>query len=188
MKKFNEWFEQNLIVGRFPMPTEIFRAKYDYVINVSDEYIPDCFTAANQSDTKYFWFPMNESCNDIGLNSIYAALQIIYIAEQSQKTVYLHCHAGINRSVTVADAYFYMRTGKHRLVKKENNVKVNFGVEPHEEEQLINNRLLNNINEGLLPAKRKMETFLKNCPEIFEKEVSMRGGGLDVIKFKSKMG
>jgi len=188
MKKFNDWFEQNLKVGRFPVPTEIERGNFKYIINVSDEYIPDCYTAAMNTGKKYFWFPINEMSSEIGLNSIYAALQIIHIAEQEQATVYLHCHAGVNRSVTVADAYFYMRTGKHRLIKKENDIKISIAVEPQEEDELINNRLLNNINDGLLPAKRKMETFLKSCLPVFESDISYRGGQLDKIKLTSRIG
>lgn len=187
MKKFNDWFEQNLKVDRFPVPSEIEKGNFKYIINVSDEYIPDCHTVANTSNKMYFWFPMNEMCHEIGLNSLYAALQILYIAEQEQEKVYLHCHAGVNRSVVVADAYFFMRTGKHRLVKKENNIKINFGVERHDEEELVNNRLLNNINDGLLPAKKKMESFLKNCIPVFEREVTYRGGQLDKVKLNSKM-
>jgi hypothetical protein len=36
---------------------------------------------------------MNECVGDIGLNSIYGALQILYIAEKENATVLLHCHA-----------------------------------------------------------------------------------------------
>jgi hypothetical protein len=48
------------------------------------------------------------------LSSIYGALFILWQAEQAQQRVYLHCQAGVNRSQTVADAYYFLRTGKHR--------------------------------------------------------------------------
>jgi hypothetical protein len=52
--KFNEWFNSKFKVGRFPLPSEITNSKYDYIINVSDEYISYCFDAAMKSGKKYF--------------------------------------------------------------------------------------------------------------------------------------
>lgn len=164
--KFNEWFNSKLKVGRFPLPKEITDSKYDYIINVSDEYISYCFEAAMKSDKKYFWFPMNECIGDIGLNSIYGALQILYIAEKENANVLLHCHAGANRSPTVRDIYYFMRTGKHLILESKNN------------------RFIDNVESGHLPAIRQMEAFLNCCKIQFEKEETMRGGGIDTCKHK----
>lgn len=168
--KFNEWFNSKLKVGRFPLSNEIINSKHDYFINVSDEYISYCFDAAMKSNKKYFWFPMNECIGDIGLNSIYGALQILYIAESENKSVYLHCHAGANRSPTVKAAYYFMRTGNHFVDDNYASSK--------------NNRLIDNVNNGHLPAIFQLESFLNCCKIQFEKEETMRGGGIDTCKLK----
>jgi hypothetical protein len=186
MKKFADWFDNNLKVSRFPMPNEIERSEYDYIINVSDEYIPSCHIAAMASNKKYFWFPMNEISGDMGINSIYGALQILSIAEEENAKVYLHCHAGANRSPTVADAYFFMRTGKHREVRKVDGIKINFELSKGEESKSSNNRILNNINNGNLPAKNIMERFLNKCSEAFQKDLASKGGMIDWCKINSR--
>jgi hypothetical protein len=149
------------------MPNEITKSDFDIYINVSDEYIPDCATAA-RAGKLYFWFPMNECCGDMGLNSLYGALQILWIAEEENKKVYLHCHAGANRSPTVADAYFFLRTKKHRGRKAMDDITVNYGMTAAEEYQSNNNRLLDNIESGFLPAKKIMERFLSKCETAFK--------------------
>lgn len=84
---FKEWFESKLIVGRYPLPTEIQKSNYDVIINVSDEYIFSCHAAAQRVSILYYWFPMNE-CTSIGMESIYGAMQILRIAENQRKCIY----------------------------------------------------------------------------------------------------
>ena len=115
---------------------------------------------------------MDEVSGDIGLNSIFGALQILWIAEQEKAGVILHCHAGANRSPTVMEAYYFMRTKKHFVLEisaesKERFEKM-FPDSKNYERQ--NNRLLNNIEAGHLPSKNKMETFLKKTEEWFLKQ------------------
>lgn len=120
------------------MPDESFDFnKYDYMINVSDQYVPYRPNLA-------FWFPMNECKRDIGLNSIYGALTILRRAYEQNRTVYLHCHAGINRSQTVRCALYYMMTGQH------------FKNEYH----FYTNVLIRNCQYGNLPNIIEMEKFL----------------------------
>lgn len=163
--KFEEWFKTKLVVGRFPLPKEIEKSDYKHIINVSDEFIIYCYESAIRSNISYFWFPMNECKEDIGINSIYGALQILRLAEKKNEKVLLHCHAGVNRSPTVAAAYYFMRSKNH--LPKENN------------------RMLNNIEAGYLPSIHRMESFLQKASEAFEKEETMRGGYLDSCKLKS---
>src|ERR1035437_7396273 len=179
MGDFTNWFNTKLKVACYPMPTEITNSDYEYYINVSDEYIPSCAIAAMQSSKQYFWFPMNEVSGDMGLDSLYAALQILWIAEEQNAKVYLHCHAGANRSPTVADAYFFLRTKKHRGRKEVDGIKINFGMDKVEENQSINNRLLENIENGNLPAKKILERFFGKCETAFGKEIASKGGMLD---------
>jgi len=165
MKKFKEWFEQDLKISRFPLPYEIEKSNIDVYINVSDEYISSCHISANQSGKMYFWFPLNECTSDIGLNSIYACMQIMYNAEIENKSVLLHCHAGVNRSPTIKELYYLMRTGNFLECK--------------------NSRLKSNIEQGHLPCVSKLKTFLSEVQKTLLKEETMRGGCLDSCKLKS---
>jgi len=164
--KFKDWFSNKLTVSRFPLPSEIEKSSCDVFINVSDEYIGSCHVSAVKSNKMYYWFPMNECTKDIGLNSIYGALQIMHNAEMENKKVYLHCHAGINRSPTVMECYYFMRTGSFLELK--------------------NSRLKTNIEYGYLPCLASVKEFLKQCQESFNIEECNRGGQLDNFKLKAQ--
>lgn len=170
--KFKEWFDKKLKVTRYPLPQEIKKSSVEYVINVSCEYIASCQKVCMDNGIKYFWFPLDEFSSDIGLNSIFGALQILWIAEQENASVILHCHAGANRSRLVAEAYYFMRTKQHLFKEATEESKAifekMFGANKNAEHQ--NNRLLNNIENGYLPSKNKMETFLKKAEESFLKQ------------------
>jgi len=111
--KFKQWFDHKLEVGAYPNPEMAeWRAEdYAYVINVSGAWYAG--EAPMYHQTRYFWFPMSEGKKDMGMNSIYGALVILWEAERRNDRVYLHCHSGSNRSWTVAAAYHYLRTGTH---------------------------------------------------------------------------
>lgn len=170
--KFQEWFDKKLKVTRYPLPDEVKKSGAKYVINVSCEYISSCQKVCMDNGIKYFWFPMDEVSGDIGLNSIFGALQILWIAEQEKAGVILHCHAGANRSPTVMEAYFFMRTKKHyvREISAESKEFFEKMFPDTKNSERQNNRLLNNIEAGHLPSKNKMETFLKKTEEWFLKQ------------------
>lgn len=165
--KFKEWFKNKVTVGAFPfMNNEHLNAfDYDYVINVSDEYYHEHHIPLVIANCKTFWFPMNECRKDVGLNSIYGAMCILWLAEKENKHVYLHCHAGINRSRCVHAAYFYLRTGKQMEV--DNNGYIN--------------RLCAMCARGYLPPKTEMERFLTELGKELEAK-NMQGGLLDQVK------
>src|ERR1017187_2424248 len=101
MKKFDDWFNQNLTIGAFPRITNVDfdHKEYDVIINVSDEYDFDVYRDLNQLYCiQTYWFPMNEIKRDVGLNSIFGALIIMFDCEKRGLNVYLHCRAGKNRS------------------------------------------------------------------------------------------
>lgn len=193
--KFQEWFDRKLKVTRYPSPSEITKSGAKYVINVSCEYISSCHKVCMENNIKYFWFPMDEFSSDIGVNSIFGALQILWIAEQEKASVLLHCHAGANRSPTVRDAYYFLRTKKHFIKEisidsKEEFKKMFIGSENFDFSK-HNNRLLNNIQDGNLPAINKMETFLKKTEEWFLKQDWENDfkteSGLNSIKIESHL-
>lgn len=166
--KFKEWFEKKLTVGAFPYKVNVaFEvAKYDYVINVSDEYYPDVALGLDRRGCKQFWFPMSEFKKDMGLNSIYGAMVTMWLAEETGAAVYLHCHSGNNRSWTVAAAYYYFRTGEH-LDKSTRRGHVN--------------KLHQNCAEHMLPEIREMEAFLTHVREDLNKD-NMKAGILTLAK------
>lgn len=206
MGKFEDWFKNKLKVRRYPLPAEIYNWKKEknlkYVINVSDEYIATNHKVCIENNIHYFWFPMNECTSDIGLNSIFGALQILWIAEKENARVLLHCHAGANRSPTVAESYYFMRTKKHLVCDIEYNKSIiakmfvdsdgnNYPPEYWENKVFKNNRLQNNIYSGNLPSEEKMETFLKECEKQFltqnrENEFKT-SGNLDNIKLNTRI-
>jgi hypothetical protein len=191
--KFQEWFDNKLKVTRYPLPDEIKKSGVKYVINVSCEYISSNQKVCMDNDIKYFWFPIDELSGDIGLNSIFGALQILWIAEKENANVILHCHAGGNRSPTVMEAYYFMRTKKHfiREISAESKELFEKMFPESKDSETQNNRLLNNIEEGHLPSKNKMETFLKKTEEWFLKQDWENDfkteSGLSTIKFETRI-
>lgn len=167
--EFKKWFNNNLIVNRYPTPQECKKMAVDVIINVSDEYIHGCAKWALDGGKMYHWFPMNECGEDMGLNSIYGALQIIRNAEMENKKVFLHCHAGVCRSPVVKECYHFMRTGVYL-----NPLEPDEGMLPA------------CIKAGHLPKKEVMEKFLQGCDKAFELDETMRGGQLDKTKLESK--
>lgn len=108
-KSFYEWFKNNLIVKGFPKVSDTL-LEYDVILNVSDEFGEKVFEFCQNNGKQYFWFPMCECNSNIGLNCIYGALKILKLCEEKQLKVLLHCHAGANRSPSVKESYYVMRT------------------------------------------------------------------------------
>jgi|SRR5437016_808345 len=143
---FEEWFNKKLVIGSFPfMVSEDFNpSDYKYCINVSDEFYSITENAIHATGCKTYWFPMNERKRDIGLNSIYGAIIILNQAEKENVSVYLHCHAGRNRSRIIQACYYFFRTGK----------QFSYGNEKYF------NRIHQSVTRGYLPPMAEMEQFL----------------------------
>jgi hypothetical protein len=177
--KFKEWFNAKLEVGSFPylVNQEFIEHNYDYVINVSDEYYPEHHLPIIIAGCKSFWFPMNERKKDIGLNSIYGAMVILYNAEIENKSVYLHCHQGVHRSRTVQNCYYLMRTGDQQVMKSQNYIG-------------YINKLVADCQRGYLPPKAEMESFLNELAIILKKlkepnYKNLMAGSLDDCKMNN---
>ncbi len=116
---------------------------------------------------------MNECKRDIGLNSIYGAMVVLFTAEKTNSKVYLHCHAGVNRSQTVRAAYYYLRTGHH--------------YDPEIKRGFIN-QLYANCTRGYLPPMAEMESFLNQINIKLNTDLQQRqlmGGFLDTAKIEA---
>lgn len=162
-----QWFETKLTIGAFPyLVNEEFDAEdFDIIINVSDEFHYSQYWLT--PNLKCFWFPMNESKKDIGLNSIYGSMVILKWAEFLNKRVYLHCHSGVNRSRAVQAAYYYMRVGtQYKPTTRRNNYE---------------NALVAMCSRGYLPPKKEMESFLTILGDKINEGV-VKGGTLDSCK------
>src|ERR1035437_9316638 len=176
-QKFEDWYSSHLTIGPYPnVVVKNFNYEfYDVIINMSDEWYPDIDEVFKKNGLSLFRSPMNESKRDVGLNSIYGAMNILWDCEKNNKRVYLHCHQGKNRSRATAAAYFFMRTGV-------------------QEETIENSGFINKLvamcGRGYLPPKAEMEKFLrllwKNFMDIGDHRLNgfdhVNGGCLDDIK------
>lgn len=81
---------------------EIIAQRYCAVINVSDS---PCATFDYQLKVPSFWFPINE-IGQWGHSPFYGAMRVVnqYWANYTNRPVLIHCHAGANRSPSVAYA------------------------------------------------------------------------------------
>jgi len=73
---------------------------YCAVINVSDS---PCATFDYQLNIPSFWFPINE-IGQWGHSPFYGALKVVNHYYKGDKPILIHCHAGANRSPSVAFA------------------------------------------------------------------------------------
>ena len=106
------------------------------------------------------------------LENIFGALSVMYEAETKSQSIFMHCMAGRNRSITVADCYYFLRKGKHR---SENSLDVIYGKNK-------SNKLLLNIKDNQLPGIFRMECFLEKCRELFENPKIADDAFIDWIK------
>lgn len=168
------WFNEKLVVGSYPyMYSQFFNMEYDIVINVSDEFYYGTDTKLTELGAKTFWFPMSEKLDDIGLNSIYGALVVLYNAKKHNKSVYLHCHAGVNRSQIVKAACYYMMNNEQFDAKDEHITYIN--------------RLVKASHEKMLPSKDYMEQFLNLLGKFLNNfRGEPLGGLIDEIKLLIK--
>jgi len=168
--KFEHWFNNDLVVRAYPnlldLNNKYIIGESQIIINVSDYLKPEIYSKIRELGIEYFWFPMNENSSDIGLHSIYGACVILRNAEIENKTVLLHCHSGNNRSQTVAQAYYYLRT-KRQIINEYKGFK---------------NQLVYNCETGHLPPLVRMNLFLKELDLKLTKNVS--GGAFDSLMVK----
>jgi protein tyrosine/serine phosphatase len=176
---FQEWFSNKVTISKFPTIEGIqtgLLGNYRYRINVSDLYHPEIDATFKRLGIESFWFPQGEAFG-MSLESLYGAMRIMWEAEQHNQPLLLHCHAGRNRSVMVADSYFFLRTQEHR---KENQPNLTYA-------EKSPNRLLLNIDDGQLPGIFKMEEFLDACRETFDDTFADKDRPLDWIKHQMHM-
>lgn len=172
---FKDWYKEKLKVTRYPVLNEIKEPNGIYkdvqvFINVSDEYWMEYSNKFWESGKQNHWFPLGENAKDMGLNSIFGALQVMYLSFIRNYSTLIHCHAGINRSQTVKACFHYMMTGEHS---------------PEDETKNIN--MLKHNADKHLPSISKMEAWLKACKEAFDNPDKFLGGMYDWTLIESKI-
>lgn len=169
---------EKIITNRFPSIYETAtngkHSDCHVIINVSDEfYLVNSEKLLQQGKLNYY-FPMGESVDSMGLNSIFGALQVLHsiFTFNDDWKVLIHCQAGANRSPTIKQAFYYMMLSEHLFINNGQNDEKN-------------NRLLINIQKGHLPELPKMELFLKKCREAFDHPEKFLGGMFDWVMYES---
>lgn len=173
------FISENIIVDRFPVSNEIKNGgkhhQCQVIINVSDEFYLGNSEEIMKEGKLNYYFPMGESGELMGLNSMYGALNVlhqIYMWNPEWK-VLLHCQAGANRSPAIKAAFHYMMTGKHLEEISTNGIV------------LKPNQLLWNIEKKHLPELHKMEAFLLKCKFAFDHPENFFGGMFDWVMLES---
>ena len=157
---FLDWINNNLAISAHPAKTplkDIWWIGFDLIINVSDHIDHKLHAKIADQGVPVYWFPMGESFG-MPLENIFGALSVLWHAEANNLRVFLHCMAGRNRSVMVADCYYYVRQGRHR---PDNDSDVLYG-------RSKSNKLLLNVNDNQLPGIYRMELFLEKIKELLQ--------------------
>lgn len=171
MNDFKKWYNSKLTVGPYPKLKDVQNgnySKYRVIINVCDFSNLEPAQVYSERRQLYFWFPMNELfSSDMGINSIYGALQVLHDAYEHDFHVYLHCYNGKNRSRVVEASLYYMMTGEHldQISKAHKN------------------RIFSNIDRKKLPIIKEYQQFLDVCKKNFStKYTETKFGPLDMAK------
>ncbi len=114
------------------------------IVNVSSDFNEEIYTLLVQKAIPYFWFPMSETNDNMGLHSIYGALKVLQTYIEQKKSVIIHCFGGNNRSRVVYESLYYLNF-KSWPVDVDGTCKV-----------------LQNCSEGHLPNIEEYEQFLEN--------------------------
>lgn len=102
-----EWINKCLTISAHPAKKAIkgnWWNDFDLIINLSDHIDHRLHSQISFQGIPIYWFPMGETYG-MPLENIFGALSILWEAEKNYLTVFMHCMAGRNRSVTIADCY-----------------------------------------------------------------------------------
>ena len=123
----------------------IFTPEIGAVVNVSQKYKADIADAIRQKGIEYFHFPLKEEVADIGWENIKKAVKILWIYDNTDKHILVHCDGGNHRSRLVVEAFYFAKFGTHLI----------------DEYKGYENHLIYDCSAGYLPPLNVVEDVLK---------------------------
>jgi len=139
-----------LVVRGYPTVTDInnpyiYSSDVKAVINVSgQDYPKEILSLFATRGIRTYFFPLTEEGPDMGIGNLIAAVKQLEFEDKSGNKVILHCMCGNNRSRTVAEAFYFHKTGEQF----------------EDEYKGFKNHLLYNSANGHLPSVSALETIL----------------------------
>jgi len=135
----------NITVRPFPTVSDLNNpwiiGGIQVIINVSGhDYTDEVKKILSDKGIDSFWFPLVEEGPDMGINNIIKAVKVLQQCDAQEKKVLLHCTCGNNRSRTVAEFFYFLKTGEQFK----------------DEYKGYQNHLIYNIAEGHLPSAELM--------------------------------
>ena len=98
----------------------------------------------NHRGIRVYNFPLIEESYDMGIANIMKALKVLDQFDRKRTRILINCTGGNNRSRTVAEAFYYMKTGEHLADEYKGYI----------------NHLVFNCETGHLPHLCEMEHIL----------------------------
>ncbi len=137
----------------FPTTAELrnpyIYGRVKYVLNVSDtDYPEEIKVGMTRLGIRSFFLPLVETGDDMGINNILRAVQILELVDAEGKPAIVHCSFGNNRSRVVVECYHYRKFG----FQLEDAYKGAF------------NHLAYNCSAGLLPPLVEVESLIRVLP------------------------
>lgn len=115
-KSAKDWFIKNVHVRSFIKPSDVqnkwIMDGIKCVVNVSSDYDEDVSSELRKRGIAYYWFPMSEHNDDMGLHSIYGALKVLQPFVDRKEPVIIHCYGGNNRSKVIYESLYYLNFGE----------------------------------------------------------------------------
>lgn len=138
-----------IIVRPFPTLTDvrnpwIFPRKVRHLINVANEEDPEIKEAILARGITYEWLPTDERPR-MNLPHILLAVRLLRQYDAAGEQTIVHCQAGLNRSPSVVEAYYYCKYHTHLSAEY-------CGYQNH---------LIYNCKTGHLPPLEDMEHYLQ---------------------------
>lgn len=138
-----------IVVRPFPTMAEVrnpwvFPRKVRHIINVAQKEEPEIKDAILARGITYQWLPTDEKPH-MNLPHILLAVRALREYDRAGESTVIHCVAGINRSRSVVEAYYFAKYGTHL----------------RDEYDGYPNHLIYNCQSGFLPPLEVMEHYLK---------------------------
>ena len=140
-----EWFKRNIKFRSFLTKADLSNKwiirGIGCVINVSSDHNDEVFRGLLEMGIQYNWFPMSEQNQDMGLHSLFGALQMLMSCVKRRIPCIIDCMGGNNRSKVVYESLHY----------------ICFSSWPFDVEE---SAVYKNCNQGHLPAITEYQRFI----------------------------